>query len=61
MSYLEVTKAPDIVDELTPSEERVMENGQLKLVCRARGHPPPKITWKRQDDRDLLLHTGHGK
>ena len=55
MSYLDVTEAPDIVDELSPSEERVMENGQLKLMCKARGHPAPRITWRREDGDDLML------
>ena len=53
---MDISEPPDIVDDLTPSEERVMENSPLKLMCKARGNPPPKITWKREDGLDLNLH-----
>jgi len=56
VSYLDVSEPPDIVDDFTSSGERVRENSPLKLVCKARGNPPPKITWKREDGRDLNIN-----
>jgi len=56
VSYLDVSEPPDIVDDFTSSEERVRENSPMKLVCKARGNPTPKITWKREDGRDLNLN-----
>lgn len=55
MTYLDVTESPDIIDERTPGELRVRENEALKLTCEARGNPAPRITWKREDGRDLHL------
>lgn len=57
VSYLDVSEPPDIVDDFTSSGERVRENSPLKLVCKARGNPTPKITWKREDGRDLNLNS----
>lgn len=55
VTYLDVTEPPDIIDERTPGELRVRENEPLKLTCEARGNPPPRITWKREDGHDLHL------
>ena len=56
MVYLDVTEPPDIIDGETPGELRVRENESLKMTCKARAHPPAKITWKREDGRDLHLN-----
>ena len=60
MTYLEVTEPPDIIDAQTPAELRVREKEALKLTCQARGHPPPRITWKREDGQDLNLQHREG-
>lgn len=40
----------------------VPEGGSAKLVCKSRGFPKPKITWKREDGRDIIARNGpHGK
>lgn len=40
----------------------VPEGGSAKLVCKARGYPKPKITWKREDGREIIARSGtHGK
>lgn len=36
----------------------VPEGGSAKLVCRARGHPKPKITWRREDGREIIARSG---
>lgn len=40
----------------------VPEGGSAKLVCRARGHPKPRIIWRREDGRDIIARNGsHSK
>lgn len=56
LTYLDVLEPPDIIDAQTPAELRVRENEALKLTCQARGHPHPRITWKREDGHDLNLN-----
>lgn len=36
----------------------VPEGGAAKLVCRARGYPPPKILWRREDGGDIISRGG---
>ncbi|KAI8438360.1 hypothetical protein MSG28_010920 [Choristoneura fumiferana] len=36
----------------------VPEGGSAKLVCKARGFPPPKILWRREDGGDLISRGG---
>lgn len=36
----------------------VPEGGSAKLVCRARGHPKPRITWRREDGREIIARNG---
>ncbi|KAJ8883825.1 hypothetical protein PR048_015680 [Dryococelus australis] len=46
---------PDIVDEETSSDVTVKEGENATLVCRATGHPHPRIIWKREDGTPLVL------
>lgn len=40
----------------------VPEGGSAKLICRAKGFPHPKITWRREDGREIIARNGpHGK
>jgi neurotrimin len=61
-AFLEVVIPPDIVYEETSGDMMVPEGGSAKLVCKSRGFPKPKITWKREDGREIIARNGpHGK
>lgn len=46
---------PDIVYEETSSDLSVREGDNVSLVCRATGHPPPRIIWRREDADYILM------
>lgn len=61
-AFLEVVIPPDIIYEETSGDMMVPEGGAAKLVCKSRGYPKPKITWKREDGREIIARNGpHGK
>lgn len=48
--------------EETSGDMMVPEGSSAKLVCKARGFPKPKITWRREDGREIIARNGpHGK
>lgn len=57
-AFLEVVIPPDIIYEETSGDMMVPEGGSAKLVCKARGYPPPKIVWRREDGGDLISRGG---
>jgi len=56
---LEVVIPPDIIYEETSGDMMVPEGGSAKLVCKARGHPPPRVTWRREDGGTILVRGNH--
>lgn len=61
-AFLEVVIPPDIVYEETSGDMMVPEGGSAKLVCKARGYPPPRIVWRREDGGTIVTRgnpTGH--
>lgn len=46
---------PDIINEETSADVSAQELDNVTLICRASGHPPPKITWRREDHEPVLL------
>lgn len=46
---------PDIINEETSTDVSAQELDNVTLSCKATGHPPPKITWKREDHEQMLL------
>lgn len=57
-AYLEVVIPPDIIYEETSGDMMVPEGSSAKLICKARGFPKPKITWRREDGRDIIARGG---
>uniref|UniRef100_T1I1G6 Ig-like domain-containing protein n=1 Tax=Rhodnius prolixus TaxID=13249 RepID=T1I1G6_RHOPR len=47
---------PDIIDSGTSSDTIVEEGDNVTLVCTARGHPPPRIVWRREDGRSITVY-----
>lgn len=48
---------PDIIDEETSSDVTVREGENATLVCRAKGHPVPRIVWRREDGESLEIRS----
>ncbi|KAK2704653.1 lachesin-like isoform X1 [Artemia franciscana] len=53
VAHLDITVSPDILDDETPSEVTVKEGESVRLTCKANGQPQPKITWRREDQKEL--------
>lgn len=49
---------PDITDEETSSDLTVREGENATMMCRATGHPVPRILWRREDGEGLILRKG---
>ncbi|KAH9637845.1 hypothetical protein HF086_005503 [Spodoptera exigua] len=52
---IDVYVPPDIINEETSADVSAQEMDNVTLICRASGHPPPKITWRREDHEPMLL------
>nr|XP_012137465.1 PREDICTED: lachesin-like [Megachile rotundata] len=52
---LSIVVPPDFIPEETSSDVMVREGGQVKLTCRARGVPPPRVLWRREDGKPIII------
>ncbi|KAL0273385.1 UNVERIFIED_CONTAM: hypothetical protein PYX00_006063 [Menopon gallinae] len=55
---VDVHVPPDILSDETSPDLSVQEGDNATLLCRATGHPPPKVTWKREDGESIFVRTG---
>ncbi|XP_063587794.1 lachesin-like [Penaeus indicus] len=46
---------PDIIDRESSGDLTVREGMDVTLTCRAKGHPPPTIVWRREDNKNIVL------
>lgn len=53
-----ISVPPDIVNDDTSGDVSILEGENATLWCRATGHPPPRITWKREDTQPIVLRKG---
>ncbi|XP_071582844.1 lachesin isoform X2 [Temnothorax nylanderi] len=52
---LSIVVPPDFDPEATSSDMMVGEGGQVKLTCRARGVPEPRVSWRREDGKNIII------
>lgn len=46
---------PDIEDEGTSSDVTVHEGENATLTCRAKGHPTPRVSWRRESSEQIVV------
>ncbi|CAA9993297.1 unnamed protein product [Nesidiocoris tenuis] len=60
MGYLEVTIPPDILNEDGGDDHVATEGGNVRVKCRATGMPEPRVSWKREDLKNIVLRQEGG-
>ncbi|KFM76454.1 Lachesin, partial [Stegodyphus mimosarum] len=53
--YLDVTVPPSIVEDATSTDMTVDERSRVSLRCRAAGYPTPRVSWRREDGKEINL------
>ncbi|XP_070140681.1 lachesin isoform X2 [Drosophila kikkawai] len=55
--HLDVVVPPDIMNHRENSQEEGVstEGGSISLICSATGVPEPKVQWRREDGKDIIL------
>ena len=61
VGYVEVVVPPQILANESSSDVVATEGSNVTLECRASGHPPPVIQWKREDRKEIALLMPTGK
>ncbi|XP_050303400.1 lachesin-like [Anthonomus grandis grandis] len=55
---LDVNVPPDILNEDTSGDLSVSEGENATLWCRASGHPPPRVTWRKENGEGIVMRRG---
>ncbi|XP_066942289.1 neurotrimin-like isoform X2 [Macrobrachium rosenbergii] len=55
VGYLNVVIPPDIEEKDTSGDVMVPEGSTVKLVCKAKGFPEPRIEWRRENGKSIVL------
>ncbi|XP_045586284.1 lachesin [Procambarus clarkii] len=58
MGHLEVLRPPEIDDALSSGDVVATEGDRAVLKCVATGHPPPSVTWVREDSATIMVSDG---
>lgn len=53
--YFTFLVPPDILDYPTSSDMVVHEGSNVTLQCAATGYPSPTITWRREDNHNIVI------
>ncbi|XP_076356581.1 lachesin-like isoform X2 [Tachypleus tridentatus] len=53
--HVTIVVPPKIDDNTTSSDREVKEGSHVALQCRASGIPTPNITWRREDNQQIML------
>ncbi|KPI94793.1 Lachesin [Papilio xuthus] len=60
MGYLDVVIPPDFISEETSGDVMVHEGSAVRVSCRARGQPEPRVMWRREDGSDFVIRYTNG-
>ncbi|XP_066965097.1 limbic system-associated membrane protein-like [Macrobrachium rosenbergii] len=57
MGFLQVVVPPDIDDTAWTGDLVVREGSNVTLECKARGYPPPVVTWRKENSHDPAMQS----
>ncbi|XP_022250924.1 lachesin-like, partial [Limulus polyphemus] len=60
VGHLDVLFPPEIDLRSSSADELVKEGTNVTLSCLAKGYPTPKVTWRREDNRHILIKNVEG-
>ncbi|KAL7020222.1 hypothetical protein ACKWTF_011422 [Chironomus riparius] len=57
---IDVQVPPDIINEDSSTDIAVQEGEDATLICRATGHPQPRVVWRREDGEHIFMRKSSG-
>ncbi|XP_049814044.1 lachesin-like [Schistocerca nitens] len=61
MGHLDVVVPPDILSNGSTDSATAPEGGTVRLRCVATGVPPSRVTWRREDAKEIVLRQEGGR